>query len=263
MNFTQFHDAFDRFAESFMVGTDHDRSLIQLKIDHTKRVYQNARRMVEHIFTDDRETAEVTLLSALFHDIGRFPQYQAYKTFNDRISVDHAHLGVKILKQEGILNALPDNQKKHVLAAVSLHNKRTLPKAIPAQLLTICNIVRDSDKLDIFNVMLDHFNEGPDTDQTLTLELTPHPTNFSKPLYHKVLNKQNCLYTDMRWTNDFKLMLAGWISQLNFPVTYSLFQESGNFERLFDTLPQNEDFSHMKQVLFAVIEENMEKHLVN
>ena len=36
---------------------------------------------------------------ALLHDVGRFEQYKRYGTFNDRKSVNHAALGVEIMKK--------------------------------------------------------------------------------------------------------------------------------------------------------------------
>lgn len=243
---------FNGFVARFKHGDSRDQSLIQLKQDHTRRVLQNAVAIAGDVITDDQFLFDTAVLSALFHDIGRFPQYQQYKTFNDRLSIDHGRLGVVTLKSEKILAELSPKQQRLILAAVSLHNNKRLPASLPQELRLICNIVRDSDKLDIFPVMLDHFSSGG-TDKTITLELDHHPTKYTPSFFEKVLNNQECSYTEMRWTNDFKLMLAHWVYQLNFAMSYVLFEQQGSFNRLFDLLPSDEPMLLLKQSLTRVM----------
>ena len=44
---------------------------------------------------------------ALFHDVGRFPQYARYKTFRDSISTNHAALGASVLFEQERSGSLP------------------------------------------------------------------------------------------------------------------------------------------------------------
>lgn len=245
-------DFFDQFVDRYRNGDSHDQALIQLKYDHTGRVVKNASIIAAKVFEDDPEIQLCAVLAALFHDIARFPQYQLYKTFNDRLSVDHGRLGVTTLKAENVLEGLPKDIRKFILACVSLHNKKSLPRAIPRVLKRVCDVVRDSDKLDIFTVMLDHFTSGVH-DKTITLELTEHPINYTVSFYEKVLNNQDCAYTEMQWTNDFKLMLAHWVYQLNFPISYELFDHQNSFQRLFALLPDDDRIQHLKLTLSQVI----------
>jgi len=243
---------FDTFVDRYRSGDSRDQSLIQLKQDHTRRVLDNTVAIAQTALADDPLLFGCAVITGLFHDIGRFPQYQQYKTFNDRLSQDHGRLGVTTLKSEAILADLPRKQQKLILAGVSLHNKKSLPPNIPQELKLICDIVRDSDKLDIFTVMLDHFATGA-VDKTITLELTEHPTHYSQSFFEKVLSNQECSYTEMRWTNDFKLMLAHWVYQLNFPVSYLLLEQQNSFNRLFELLPQDDQIIHLKETLAQVI----------
>jgi len=56
----------------------------------------------------------------LFHDIGRFKQYAVFGTFNDKISVNHARLGIRQIAFHGILSACMINEKplEHILSIV-------------------------------------------------------------------------------------------------------------------------------------------------
>lgn len=249
-----FLGVFDTFVDRHLTGDIRDLSLIELKRDHTKRVLQNSASISGQVLSENPALYTCAVITALFHDIGRFPQYLQYRTFNDRLSTDHGRLGVDALKSEKILDALPKQQRKLILAGVSLHNKKSLPPNIPHELKIVCDIVRDSDKLDIFTVMLDHFATKT-VDKTITLELTEHPTNYSPAFFEKVLNNQECSYTEMRWTNDFKLMLAHWIYHLNFPVSYALFEQQDSFRKLFQLLPDDSRMQLLKQTLAGVLAE--------
>jgi len=247
--------AFFDFAQSYKTSSPEDCSEIQLKIDHSLRVVENARVIIDHNAMESR-LAESVLLAALFHDIGRFPQYGKYKTFNDRQSVNHGHLGVNVLKKLRILRDLPGERQKQVFSAIALHNKNEIPGHVSPQLQTICNIVRDSDKLDIFKVMLEHFSEESN-DSTITLEAVPHPENYSQQMYDNVFHGRPCLYKDIYWTNDFKLILANWSYHLNFAVSYKLFYESGLFDQIFEHLPQKPEFQVLKKKLLGVVEQKI------
>jgi len=244
---------FLKFAESFETKDQDDCFAIRLKIDHSLRVFENARTILEHNGIPN-QLGEAAMLAALFHDIGRFPQYRRYKTFNDRRSINHGHLGVKILKKHRIFRDLPDEYQSQILSAIALHNKNVIPEHVSPQLRTICNVVRDSDKLDIFKVMLDHFSGG-ENDPAVSLEAVPHPDNYSQKMYDNVFNGRPCLYKDIYWANDFKLILANWAYCLNFPISYKLFYDSGLFDEIFEHLPHKPEFEVLKKKLLTVIEQ--------
>lgn len=253
IDFEGYTAAFLDFAESHETSEKDVYSAVRLKIGHSLRVFENARTIIEHNEIES-QLGETALLAALFHDIGRFPQYKKYKTFNDRKSVNHGHLGVKVLKEQKILRELPDKYQRQILSAIALHNKNEIPGHVSPQLQVICNVVRDSDKLDIFKVMLEHF-AGGDNDSTVALEAMVHPDNYTQQMYDNVLYGRPCLYKDIYWTNDFKLILANWSYHLHFPISYRLFHDSGLFDEIFEHLPQKTEFEVLKKKLLTVIEQ--------
>ena len=95
-----------------------DASPMDLKLQHTLNVLENARRIVEGE-NFDTHTARLCLLAALYHDVGRFEQYLRYHTFRDRESCNHGQMGVRILKAQGCLNGESPKTRKLVMAAVA------------------------------------------------------------------------------------------------------------------------------------------------
>ena len=62
---------------------------------------------------------------ALLHDIGRFMQYRKYRTFFDRISENHARLGIRELVRTLALSCLESQDRRILTRAVSFHNAAT------------------------------------------------------------------------------------------------------------------------------------------
>lgn len=95
-------------------------------------------------------------LIGLLHDIGRFEQAKKYNTFLDKISINHAEYGVKILFEDNLIRKfIEDNQYDEIIEkAILNHNKAEIESIADERVLLHCKIIRDADKLDIFNVIL-------------------------------------------------------------------------------------------------------------
>ena len=67
---------------------------------------------------------EFAYLVGLFHDIGRFYQWEHYKTYNDRVSVDHGDVGANIMQE---INAetlgISQNDKMVLIESIKYHTK--------------------------------------------------------------------------------------------------------------------------------------------
>ena len=97
-NFQTYEQWFHEYTREFLVGSEFDVANVQLKIDHTMRVLEFARQ-IAGAQGPAGELTELAELAALFHDVGRFPQYARYRTFHDQMSVNHAYQGVVTLKR--------------------------------------------------------------------------------------------------------------------------------------------------------------------
>jgi HD superfamily phosphodiesterase len=247
-NFHTYEQWFRDFTQKYLQGAEFDVANVQLKIDHTLRVLAFARRLTSAL-APDPGLGELAHLAALFHDVGRFPQYARYRTFHDKMSVNHACQGVLTLKQHQVLAGLAPSAGKLVLGAVALHNRRFLPRGLPPEVRYLTQIVRDADKLDIFAVMLAHFDPGAPHNKVVNLELKPHPDNYTPEILDKVLKRQMVNYQDMVWVNDFKLLLCSWVYDLNYGVSRAVVRERGYLEELAGYLPRSPEFAQLGQQL--------------
>lgn len=232
-------------SRQHLIGTPDYDYHIQLKLEHSLRVLDNARKIVEGDGITGR-TRDLTLLAALYHDIGRFTQYARYRTYNDRESANHARLGVLALRTPGFIDHLPAADQRLIRAAIGLHNVKTLPSSLPEPLNTAARIVRDSDKLDIFPVMITHLGGDKPLDPVVVLGATQHPTRYTQSILQDVLAGRTGSYSEIRWSNDFKMLVAGWINDFNTETGLDLLARSGNMEKLLALLPDIPEIIKLK-----------------
>ena len=241
---------FESFAQGFMQGSSEDDKNIRLKIDHSLRVLDNARKITQSLDLD-HDLALLSHLAALFHDVGRFPQYAEFRTFNDRISANHARLSVDVLREVDILSELNPEHRRLVLGAIFLHNRRYVPSGLAPNLDVMARIIRDADKLDIFPVLLSHLQPGAPQNGVVTLNLKPHSTQYTEKILQDVQTGKMGKYEEMVWINDLKLLLCGWVYDLSFQVSRKIVVERGYIERIFDLLPKEPEFLSLREKLQA------------
>lgn len=241
------------FAREHFLADAQDRANMALKLDHCLRVFQEA----ETITTREALPLNATrrsLWAALFHDVGRFPQYAVYKTFDDRKSTDHGRLGVRTLKRRCLLKPLDELDRKAVLTAVTLHNKRFLPPSLPDWAAVPVRVVRDADKLDIFQVVLNHLRPGSRTNPVVTMGLRDEPGVCTDALVQQILAGKLGDYARMRTLNDFRLLLCSWAYDLNFPASRQAVQDRGYLNELLDELPDLPIIRRVRETVLSVLE---------
>lgn len=238
-------ERFLRFAQGYLHGAD-DGFAYTLKIDHTLKVLEVATAICQgEGLTGDLALA--TQLAALLHDVGRFPQYREYRTFRDRDSVNHAKLSVRHLLREKLLEGAPTHMRRLVLGAVYLHNARLLPANLPPGLQHAAKIVRDSDKLDIMRVMIEHFSLPQAAHPEVSLDAKHHPTNYTLEVLACVMAREVSDYLRIVWVNDFKLLIVGWLYDMNTATACRLLRDTGRMEGILDLLPQDENILALRE----------------
>lgn len=228
---------FQNFAEPYLSEPGDDFAY-RLKVEHTNRVRAIATDIASASAVSERVHLAARI-AALLHDVGRFPQYKQYRTFRDAESANHALLSVRHALREGMLGDVPGDIRRLVLGAVFLHNVRTLPSTLPPDLLAVARIVRDSDKLDIFRVMIKHFSQEDPEHPEVALHVKPHPTAYSQAILQGLLNGETGDYRRIVWVNDFKLMVVGWLYDLNFRRSCQMLHDLGYLDTIFDSLPKD------------------------
>ena len=250
MGIEDFVQRFEDYVADFAQESAFDQKNIDLKRDHTLRVLEEARRIIASTGLP-RDQARPVELAALFHDLGRFPQFDKYKTFQDRRSVNHGLLGYRELKKNDLLNSLGLPDKKWILLTVLMHNRAKVPGGLPGPLDTMLRIVRDADKLDVISVLMAHLTAGGQNNSTVTLGLADEPDQFSEQALQQLRSRQMVRYEQMARINDFKLLLLSWIYDLNFAWTRQEFLRREYVSRIVETLPRSQVISTLEQQMLA------------
>lgn len=232
---------FDDYTNRFFGADDYVNANLKLKQDHTKRTCQEIVLLAEELALDENQT-RIAELIALFHDVGRFPQFAEHRTFHDARSVNHCQLGVEVLNQEGILDSLRDEERQWVETAVRYHGRKTLPAELSGLTLLFGKLIRDADKIDILRVVLDAYRQSERGPNALLLEIgLPDEPRYSPEVLNAVLNEQLVDYATLQTLTDAKLCQLGWVYDLNFAASLKRIDQCGFLNELFTFLPKDDE----------------------
>lgn len=147
---------------NYIAVYDPENPKIALKIAHIVRVARKSRLLAERMNLP-REDVVLAELIGLLHDIGRFEQIRQYNTFKDSDSVNHGLFGCQILfGANGMIRCFsPTNKYDDIIyTAIINHNRAFIHDAesMGERELLHAKMIRDTDKLDIFQVQLEEPN---------------------------------------------------------------------------------------------------------
>lgn len=227
---------FTGFVATFRGESSAEQRNYDLKIVHTHQVCANMARLTASL---DLASEERTLAAAIAicHDVGRFPQYRRYGTFNDAASTNHATLAIQTLKAEGILDSLEVEERSLLLQAVALHNVFTLSADLDPVVRRFVMLIRDADKLDIWRVLIECCTAGPEERASAVFLELPDtglcsPRALAEVVAGRMPNRELLATVD-----DLKLLQLSWAYDLNFAESFKIMAERGYLETLASLLP--------------------------
>lgn len=249
---TELRGWYERYVDGFYARYPERRSDFKLKDDHTLRVCVEMESLGKELCLSEKDLilAEVV---ALFHDIGRFEQIARFGTLVDSKSVNHAVLGVQLLREQGVLEDLEQGIQVEILGAISYHNLPSLPAAGPERVLFFTKLLRDADKLDIYHIATGYYSGSgflDDVDVKISLPDTPGITD---DIYQDLLQKKSVSYTRLRTLNDFKLLQMNWVYDINFAPALRAIARRGYIETIYGTLPRCEQTER----IYAAVTEHL------
>lgn len=227
------------YMQSFQSSQPEINSNFILKREHIHRVAGYAEVLARSIDVDE-STIMAAQLAAIFHDVGRFEQFEKYKTFNDSISADHAELAVNIINDKNWMGSLASEIQTPILKAVLNHNKISIPKNEDKQTNLLSMLVRDADKLDILALAVQEYspqNKSKNASFSLDLESS---WNVSKTVAKSITLQKLPDKKDLVTVTDFKLLLLSFVYDLNIKESFSIVNKKGYLKQLFDTMPKND-----------------------
>ena len=251
-----FKNWFSDYVRSFYSPNKEDQKNISLKEQHTFNVCKNIIEIGLELTLSDKEVMLAEVI-ALFHDIGRFPQYAKYKTFRDRNSVNHGYLGARTLIEEKTLQNLPDSEQELIIKAVRFHNVFSIPKIEKEDIIFFIKLIKDADKLDIWRVFLEYY-ETPEKERASAVGLgLPDTTDYSEEVLSCIQRGQMASLSQLKTSNDFKLMHLSWVYDLHFRPSFRLLLERDYIGKFLYYLPQEEAIKKVSVVLEEFVQERL------
>jgi hypothetical protein len=250
---------FSDYTNSYYSSHEEDQRNIMLKIKHSDNVRKN---IVQIARASSLNSNKVRLAEtiALFHDLGRFPQYAQYKTFRDADSVNHGLLGSRTLTEEGVLQHLPEDERHLIIQTVKFHNAFAIPSDLEGDAVMFLKLVRDADKVDIFRVFIEYY-ESPEEDRaSATAFGVPDTPEYSNGMLSCIMNKQVASYSRIKTENDFKLMKLSWIYDMHFDESVRLLLRRNCVNKLIDKLPRTDEVRSAVAVLKGYLSRRIYDH---
>jgi len=260
-DFKKLLEWFKIYVSGFHTEIPEVEHAIRLKEAHTYRVCGNISLLSKKLDLSDDDILLAKTM-ALFHDLGRFKQFQRYKTFNDRASENHAKLAVAELDAHAVLSVCRQPEIELIISAIASHNAAALPEGAGARILFFARLLRDADKLDIWKVVCDYYRqrrEQPDRAQNKTIELDLPDLPTCSPAVVAALQAGRYAHTeDLKTLNDFKLLQISWVYDLNFQPSFRVLRKRGYIEQIVATLPSTEELKGVIKKTQAFIHSRME-----
>lgn len=203
---------------------------IALKVNHSIGVME---LMGELAFRLDLSEEEIKIarLIGLLHDVGRFPQWEKYKTFNDHESIDHAEIGADFLFKEGhIRDYIEDDKYDYIIEkAIRNHNKYTIEEGLDDKTLLFSKMIRDADKIDIYKQVAIKYENKFDAKE-VTQEVL------------EMFKDEKCIKYGMGKTpSDKTINVLSFVFDINFNESFDLLVETDNFDLYLSMIDVSED----------------------
>lgn len=231
---------FAAYASSFTTGDpEHDR-VFRLKQNHTVRVAMASRRIGRSLGFGPEEL-RVAETAALLHDVGRFRQYAAYRTFRDETSKNHARIGLRLINRNRLLAEFSPAQRAHIARAVAFHNTAHPPDLNDPDSRLFLELLRDADKLDILNIVIGHYIGRARQPEAFS-GLAHAQNGGCSPQVLAALHESRCVRLEaVRTINDVKLFYISWVFDLNFSASFREMRKGRYIERLCASMPATAD----------------------
>ena len=220
--------AFANYVKNYDIQNDK----IKLKVEHIERVSQIAKKLTMKLELNKEDVALAELIG-LLHDIGRFEQIKRFNTFNDSKSVNHGEFGVHVLfnKQDGIIRKfVEDNQYDNIIKnAIFYHNKdkSDIPDDLTTRELLHIKILRDSDKIDILNILTYAKKETAWEKADLSDDL------ITEEIYNEFMENGRIDYHKKKTSADHLVGHFAYIFDFNFPESIQFVKQQNYIEKIY------------------------------
>ena len=243
---------------TYVSNYDSTNPNIHRKIYHSLRVMELSTKIAKSLNLSQEEIELATLIG-LLHDISRFEQYKIYRTFSDKISVDHGDLAVEILQKDNFIRKFiqTDKYDEIIKIAIKNHNKFQIEEGLNNDLLIYAKIIRDADKLDIFYESIHMFWK---TDEEIKeIENSEISEDYLEKIYNKkIIEKDSKKHSKI----DAVIFVMTLIFNINFKFSFKYILEQNFIDDILDRFHYNSQnviiqIKEIKKILKEYVEEKI------
>ena len=200
------------------------------------------------------EDVNLAELIGLLHDIGRFEEIIVMKSM-DSGKFDHAAYGVKILFEDGLIKRFTDKEEYYpiIKAAIGNHSKLKIEDGLSERELIHAKIIRDSDKLDNFEVKINRKPEHLFKNVVNSQEEFEN-SDISDKVYSSIMNRECVVLSDRKLPLDYYVTIWGFVFDINFKGSYEIIKQNDYINRMIDRFEYKvpgvqEKIEHIRTVL--------------
>lgn len=223
--------ALEAFKEYITPFRNEDEAAFDLKEKHTYGVMKRSKEIALLLNLND-EDVKLAELIGLLHDIGRFEEMSVMKCF-DGGKFNHAEYGVKILFEDGLINRFTDEEKYYpiIRAAIINHSRFAIEDGLNERELLHAKIIRDSDKLDNFEVKI---NRKPEDlfKNTVNSREEFENSDISDKVYESIMNKECVVLSDRKLPLDYYVTIFGFVYDIYFKESYEIIKQNDYINRM-------------------------------
>jgi putative nucleotidyltransferase with HDIG domain len=229
--------AFEEFFQSLTIDSPENQHQFEEIRAHSLRVVDNS-LLLSNVVLQTEEDKRIATVNALFHDIGK-ASLMSKNVEALVIQRDHATVSAKIVQQMEFYQTLPADIQLVILKSIESHNKLKLPKLDSEQQTLFARLLRDADKLDIYDSSYRFFKEKYGIQPVITVDLIKTP-DVSEKILKSILAGKTAAVEDMKTMNDYKLLLISMAFDLNFKYTFRIMSEKQYIQKIYETLPKRD-----------------------
>lgn len=243
----RFKDWFAEYIKDYYGDDEYVNEHLKHKEKHTYRVCEEMDYITGKLGLCENDCLIAEAI-ALFHDVGRFPQFVQYRTYNDVVSVKHGQLSVLEVKRSKIMSGLADYEQKLIIKAIALHSVKEVPDYIDERVILFSKLIRDADKLDIYRLLIQiytAYHKDPES-FIFDMELPDDPT-YTDEIVEAAIKGELIDYRALKTLNDIKILKVGWVHDINFAPALKRIKELEYVESLFGFLPDDDRMTELKR----------------
>jgi len=246
------HLEFEKYFRSLIVDSPlHHPRVEDIRL-HSNNVAIQANILAKAVLQSEEER-RIVEVSALFHDLGKAVLIVQGDESPTNIQRDHAALSAKLLQEMKFYSKLPADIQLILTKSIENHSKQKLPKLDNEQQTLYARILRDADKLDIFESSFRYFKERFGVQPFISIDLI-NQVDVSDKIIKSILAGKMAAVEDMKTINDYKLLLLSMTFDLNFKYTYRIMSEKQYIQKIYETLPKRDQIIDIYRSIKLFIE---------